>query len=93
MLLQLGVAYARDTRRNVVQVGSDLARHQIRFVVGSDRNQHVRVMRTARLQDRRQRRIAHQSAQIKAVLQLGDARAVGVDHRDVVGFGDQRFGH
>ena len=90
MLLQLGVAHARDTRRNVVQIGGDLAGDQVGLVERGDGDQHVGVVgRAACLQHRRQRRIADQAAQIEPVLQLGDTRAVGVDHRDVVGFGHQ----
>ena len=93
MLLQLGIAHARDTRRNVVQIGSDLAGDQIGFVECCDRNQHVGIRGSACLQRRRQRGIADQSAQVEAVLQFRHTCAVRIDDGDVIGFGHQRFGH
>ncbi len=50
MLLQLGIAYPRYARRNVVQIGGDFAGHQIGLVIRGDSDQHVRVSRTACLQ-------------------------------------------
>jgi hypothetical protein len=39
------------------------------------------------------RGVANDRAQIKAVLQLFQARRIDVDNRDVIGFGTQAFGH
>jgi hypothetical protein len=91
--LQFGVAHACDARGDIEQVGGDLAGHQVGLVGAGDRDQHVAVFRAGLLQHRRLRGVAHQAAQVVAILQVGHARAVGVDDRDVVGFRDEAFGH
>ena len=89
----LGSAHACDAGGNVVLVRRNLAGHQIGLVALRNRDQHVGVFDAGPFQDRRVCRAASDGAQVQPVLQQAQARAVDVDDGDVIGFGNQTFGH
>src|SRR6266568_1656417 len=87
----VGGAQANDAGRDVEQLLCQLARDQIGLIALRHRNHHVAVLDTRLDQHRGVRGAAEHGAQIEAVLEVAQPRAVDIHDRDVVGFGHQVF--
>ena len=88
----IGGADTGDAGRRVEQPGGQLARDEIGFVAARHGEDHVGVGGAGLSQYRRMRRVAGHGAQIEAVLKVLEAHRIGIDYRDIVGFGYQAFG-
>ena len=80
-----------DLGRGMEQRIGDLAGDHVGLVAVGDRYQHVGVIGAGLAQDRWQRATALYGADIEAIAEVAQAFAIGVDHRDVVGFAGQVF--
>ena len=87
----VGGAQADDAGRDVEQLLCQLACDQVGLVALRYRDHHVAVLDTRLDQHRGVRGASEHSAQIQAVLEVAQPRAVDIHDRDVVGFGHQVF--
>jgi hypothetical protein len=92
VVLEVGAAHARDPRRDVEHLRGEVAGDEVGLVALRRRDQHVGVVGARVAQHRGLRGVAGDGAQVEPVLQLGEARRVGVDDGDVVLFRDEALG-
>ena len=84
-------AYASDLGRNVEHRRGQLARDHVGLVALGDREDEIRIARAGLLENRGMGGVADEGSQIEPVLEGLQAVWGDVDHRDVVGFGNEIF--
>ena len=86
-------AQACDAGRQVEQGAGDLARTQVGLVGLGDGNQQVGVVCTGIAQHGRRGTVAAHRTHLESLAQDVEQIGVGIDQRDVVGFGNEVFGN